>query len=71
VKVGYGHDTTSGGRYLHHHAISDTFDKVDPRLLAINTAVMAAAAWLFADAPTSAGRRLTEEQAVQSNPTSR
>ena len=34
------------GEYdIHHHAISDTFDKIDPRLLAIDTAVMGVAAW--------------------------
>jgi Zn-dependent M28 family amino/carboxypeptidase len=48
---------------IHHHAISDTFDKIDPRLLAIDTAVMAVAAWLFADAPNPVGRRLSEEDA--------
>ena len=55
------------GEYdIHHHAISDTFDKVDPRLLAIDTAVMGVAAWSFADAPNAVGRRLSvaESEAV-------
>jgi Iap family predicted aminopeptidase len=34
---------------LHHHAVTDTLDKVDRRLLALNTAVIAAAAWILAD----------------------
>jgi hypothetical protein len=52
------------GEYdLHHHAITDTFDKVDPRLLAIDTAVMGVAAWSFADGPTPVGRRLSEAEA--------
>ena len=52
------------GEYdIHHHAISDTFDKVDPRLLAIDTAVMGVAAWSFADAPNPVGRRLSEAEA--------
>ena len=52
------------GEYdIHHHAISDTFDKVDPRLLAIDTAVMGVAAWSFADAPDPVGRRLSEAEA--------
>ena len=51
------------GEYdIHHHAISDTFDKVDPRLLAIDTAVMGVAAWSFADAPNAVGRRLSEAE---------
>ena len=52
------------GRYdIHHHAITDTFDKVDPRLLALDTAVMGVAAWSFADAPNPVGRRLSEAEA--------
>jgi hypothetical protein len=52
------------GEYdIHHHAITDTFDKVDPRLLAIDTAVMGVAAWSFADAPKPVGRRLSEAEA--------
>jgi carboxypeptidase Q len=52
------------GEYdVHHHAITDTFDKVDPRLLAIDTAVMGVAAWSFADAPDRIGRRLSEAEA--------
>jgi carboxypeptidase Q len=52
------------GEYdIHHHAITDTFDKVDPRLLAINTAVMGVAAWSFADALNPVGRRLSEAEA--------
>jgi hypothetical protein len=48
---------------IHHHAITDTFDKVDPRLLAIDTAVMGVAAWSFADAANAVGRRLSETEA--------
>jgi carboxypeptidase Q len=52
------------GEYdIHHHAITDTFDKVDPRLLAIDTAVMGVAAWSFADALDPVGRRLSEAEA--------
>jgi carboxypeptidase Q len=52
------------GEYdIHHHAVTDTFDKVDPRLLAIDTAVMGVAAWSFADAPNPVGRRLSEAEA--------
>jgi Iap family predicted aminopeptidase len=52
------------GEYdIHHHAITDTLDKVDPRLLAIDTAVMGVAAWSFADAPNPVGRRLSDAEA--------
>jgi carboxypeptidase Q len=52
------------GEYdIHHHAITDTFDKVDPRLLAIDTAVMGVAAWSFADNLNPVGRRLSEAEA--------
>ncbi len=54
------------GEYdTHHHAVSDTFDNVDPRLLGLDTAVMAVAAYRLADAPEPAGRRLSTTEAAQ------
>jgi carboxypeptidase Q len=54
------------GEYdTHHHAVSDTFDKVDPHLLALDTAVMAVAAYQLADAPQPPGRRLSASEATQ------
>jgi carboxypeptidase Q len=41
----------------HHHAITDTFDKVDPRWLSLDTAVMTATAWTLANTEDP-GRRL-------------
>jgi Zn-dependent M28 family amino/carboxypeptidase len=41
-----------------HHTIIDTFERVDPRMLAIHTAVMAVAGYLFANAEQRPGRRL-------------
>jgi len=35
----------------YHHTANDTFDKIDPRILDRSTAVLAAAAWVLADAP--------------------
>jgi hypothetical protein len=49
----------------HHHTVTDTFDKVDPRLLALDTAVMAVAAWELADAVQPVGRRLSEAEAAE------
>ena len=54
------------GEYdTHHHAVSDTFDKVNPHLLALDTAVMAVAAYRLADAPEPVGRRLSATEVGQ------
>lgn len=42
-----------------HHTIIDTFERVDPRMLAVQTAVMAVAGYSFANADERPGRRLT------------
>jgi hypothetical protein len=55
----------SGDYDTHHHAVSDTFDKVDPRMLALDTAVMAVAAYRLAEAPEAPGRRLSATEATQ------
>jgi len=46
-----------------HHTAIDTFEHVDPHWLAVDSAVMAVAAWSFADATDSVGRRLSEAEA--------
>ena len=54
------------GEYdTHHHAASDTFDKVDPRMLALDTAVMAVTAYRLAVAPEAPGRRLSATEVTQ------
>ncbi len=54
------------GQYLtYHHTVSDTFDKVDARMLALDTAVMAVAAYRLADAAEAPGRRLSASEAAQ------
>ena len=53
------------GEYdTHHHAVSDTFDKVDPRMLALDTAVLAVTAYRLAEAPEAPGRRLPAADAA-------
>ena len=53
------------GEYdTHHHTVTDTFDKVDPRMLALDTAVMAIAAYALADAAEPPGRRLSGAEAA-------
>ena len=54
------------GEYdVHHHAVTDTLDKIDPRLLAADTAVLASAAYLLADTPEPIGRRLSAAEASE------
>jgi carboxypeptidase Q len=48
-----------------HHTVIDTFERVDPRNLALDTAVMAILAWRLADAPQPIGPRLTEPEAAE------
>ena len=51
------------GEYdVHHHSITDTYDKVDPRMLALDTAVMATAAYTLANAEQTPGRRLSQAE---------
>jgi Zn-dependent M28 family amino/carboxypeptidase len=52
-----------GSYDAHHHTVTDTFDKVDPRLLATDTAAMAILAWELADAPEPIGKRLGRQEA--------
>jgi hypothetical protein len=47
----------------HHHAITDTFDKVDPVHLSLDTAFMTATAWRLANG-AAPGRRLTPAEAT-------
>ena len=54
------------GEYdVHHHAVTDTFDKIDPRMLGVDTAVMAIAAYELADAAELPGRRLSQAEATE------
>lgn len=45
-----------------HHTIIDTFERIDPRMLSIQTAVMAVAAYSFANAEHAPGRRLSPKE---------
>jgi len=50
---------------VHHHSIADTFERVDPQLLALDSAVMAIAAYLIADAEEPIGPRLSPAEAEE------
>ena len=45
-----------------HHTITDTFDKIDPRTLSLDTAVLAVAAYSIANADQPLGRRFTSTE---------
>ena len=45
-----------------HHTIIDTFERIDPRMLGIQTAVMAVAGYAFANAEERPGRRLSQAE---------
>jgi len=47
-----------GDSDVRHHTVVDTFDKVDPRWLALDTAALALAAWSLATAEQRPGPRL-------------
>ena len=53
----------SGDYDMHRHAITDTLDKIDPRMLALDTAVMAVAAFSLADGEP-VGRRLDPNESA-------
>jgi Zn-dependent M28 family amino/carboxypeptidase len=48
--------------YARHHTIIDTFERVDPRMLSLHTAVLAAVGYAFASAEERPGRRLTPSE---------
>lgn len=54
-----------GDYYARHHTIIDTFERIDPRMLSLHTAVLASAAYLFADAEERPGPRLTPAEVKQ------
>ena len=45
-----------------HHTIIDTFDHIDPRMLALQTAVMAVSGYSFADSEQRPGKRLSPSE---------
>jgi hypothetical protein len=48
-----------------HHTVIDTFERVDPQKLALDTAVMAILGWQLAEAAAPIGRRLSEAEAAE------
>jgi carboxypeptidase Q len=51
--------------YARHHTIIDTFERIDPRMLSLHTAVLASAGYLFANAEERLGSRLTSAEVKQ------
>ena len=54
-----------GDYYARHHTIIDTFERIDPRMLSLHTAVLAAAGYTFANAEERPGRRFTPAEVKQ------
>ena len=54
-----------GDYAIHHHASTDTVDKIDPKMLALDTAVMAMAAYTFANTNEVVARRLSATEVHQ------
>ena len=48
-----------------HHTVIDTFERVDPRLLALDTAAMAILGWQLAETAAPIGRRLSAAEAAE------
>ena len=48
--------------YVRHHTIVDTFERIDPRMLSLHTAVLAAVGYLFANSDERPGRRLAPSE---------
>jgi carboxypeptidase Q len=51
-----------GDYNFRHHTIIDTFERIDPRMLGLQTAIMAVAGYSFADAEHRPGKRLSPSQ---------
>ena len=51
-----------GDYYARHHTIIDTFERIDPRILSLHTAVLASVGYLFANAEERPGPRLTSSE---------
>ena len=48
--------------YVRHHTIVDTFERIDPRMLSLHTAVLAAAGYTFANSEERPGHRLAPSE---------
>ena len=54
-----------GDYYARHHTIIDTFERIDPRMLSLHTAVLAGVGYTFANADDRPGPRLTPVEVKQ------
>jgi hypothetical protein len=51
-----------GDYHVRHHTIVDTFERIDPRILRLHTAALAAVSYSFANAEERLGRRLSPSE---------
>jgi len=61
----YSLATERGDYDVRHHTIIDTFERIDPSMLGIHTAVMAVLAYQFANADERPGRRLSAVEVLE------
>ena len=54
-----------GDYYARHHTIIDTCERIDPRMLSLHTAVLAAVGYSFANADQRPGRRFSPSEVRQ------
>jgi len=47
---------------VRHHTIVDTYERVDPRMLSLDSAVLTIGALSFADADQRPGKRLSQSE---------
>ena len=58
----YSLDVEPEDYYVRHHTIVDTFERIDPRMLGLHTAVLAVAGYTFANSDDRPGRRLAPSE---------
>ena len=61
----YSLATERGDYDLQHHTIIDTFERIDPEMLGIHTAVMAVLAYQFANSDERPGRKLSPVEVLE------
>jgi Iap family predicted aminopeptidase len=55
----YSIEVEPGDYHVRHHTIVDTFERIDPQMIALHTAVLAALGYAFANADERPGKRLS------------
>jgi hypothetical protein len=54
----YSIDVEPGDYHLRHHTVIDTFERIDPQMLGLHTAMLAVVGYRFANSEERPGKRL-------------